>query len=533
MEQIDNSKQIALMYKIRDINTQFARSNQLVYAKLYHPIRGKQIDFKTFPYLIDIYEDKSKEIAVQKSGQCGISEWAIDKSFHFTENNNLVGLYCFPAQAQLNAFSHARVESVIKHSSHLSSISGDTNNVSLRELGSSHIYFRGMQDMKQIVSVDADYLVLDELDLMRQDYIPVVEKRLGGSVHKYKIYISTPSYPNHGINLKYKEGDMREWFIKCEHCNHLQYLDFFKNVDLKKEIYICKKCGKQINNLQHGRWVPRYKDRALHSYHISKLFSPRCTIKELKKAFKNKAELQHFYNFDLGLPYVTQGSRLQKVNLDVIVEKSNYDIVYSGNGCCMGVDIGAQINIYITEIEEGVPKTLFAGTVSKFEELDRFMNIYNVEICVIDALPETRESKKFAKRFPGRVFLAYYPNMKMDLYYHKDERDDTNIVDINRTLSLDYMFNEFFMQKIKLPRNIETVEDFCDQMTTLVRVIEGDNKGNKTPRYVEQGADHYAHARNYCRVAEAMIMESESEMILSFPTARRDRHFTGGIKRVI
>ncbi len=528
---LEKKKAFAVLHKVNDINTQLARKNQLTYAKLYHPIRGKLINFKRFPYLVDIYEDTAKEIVVQKSGQCGISEYLVDETFFLSDNYKINGLYCFPAQSQLNAFSHARVESVIRQSEHLRELSGETNNVSLRDIGDAHVYFRGMQDMKQIIAVDADFLMLDEIDQMPAEYIPVVEKRLGGSLHKIKRYVSTPTYPDYGINAKFKEGDMREWFIKCEHCGYWQYLDFFKNVDLTKGIYICKKCKKKIDNLYKGKWVPRHRDREIHSYHISKLFSARATISELKKSFKDKAAIQHFFNFDLGLTYIVADSRLQKENLDSVI--GNYDIKYNGNGCCMGVDVGADINLYITDIEGGEPKTLFVGTVKKFEELDRYMEIFNIKICVIDALPETRESKKFAKRFPGRVFLAYYPPMKQDVYFSKDRRDEVDILNINRTLSLDYMFNDFFMKKIKLPRNIETVEDFYDQMTSLTRVKETNRSGIIIAKYVEQGADHYAHARNYCRVAEVIQGELDAETMISLPNRRRDRRFSGGSRRML
>lgn len=529
---LEKQKAFAIMRKFREVNEQLARQNQLTYAKLYHPVRGNQIDFDNFPYLVDIYEDTAKEIVVQKSAQCGISEWLINGSFFLTDNKKLVGLYCFPAQSQLNAFSHARVETVIRQSEHLSEIVGEINNVSLREIGKSHIYYRGMQEMKQIISVDADYLILDEVDNMRQDFIPIVEKRLGGSLHKIKKFVSTPTYPNYGINAKFKEGDQREWFIRCDRCGYWQYLDYFKNIDFKKGIYICKKCKREINHLSKGKWVPRFRNREIHSYHISKLFSSRATIKELVKAFKDKAALQNFYNFELGLTFVIKGAKLQRDHLEAITSKSDYDIIYSGYRACMGIDVGvAFLNIYITQIEEGIPKTLFVGTVKTFEELDRYMNVYNVAMCVIDAQPETRESKKFAKRFSERVLLAYYPTMKMDIYFKKETRDEVKIIDINRTLSLDYMYNDFFMKKIKLPKNIESVEDFYDQMMSLIRIKEVDKNGNQFARYIEQGADHYAHARNYCRVAETILGEIDSEMIMAIPTQKKDRSFSGGNKR--
>ena len=530
----NKQKMISLLNNLNDINIQLAKQNQLTYARLYHPLKGEQISFEQYPYLQEIYEDTTKEIAIQKSAQCGVSEYLIDEAFFLTENYRMNGLYCFPAQAQLNAFSHGRVEPVIEQSEHLHNLQGETNNVSLRKIGKAFIYFRGMQDIKQIISVDADYLFLDEIDVMKQDLIPVVEKRLGGSIYKIKRFVSTPSYSDYGVNRKFKEGDMREWFIKCEHCNHWQYLDFFKNVDIKKEIYICKKCKRQINNLVNGKWVPRHKNREIHSYHISKLFSIRSSAKELIKDFNNKAAAKYFYNFDLGLPYISQGSRLTKEHIAAITNKSSYEIKYNGYKTCMGVDVGVSINhIYITENHNGAPKTLFAGTVKDYEDIYRYMNVYNVAMCVIDGQPETRESKKLAKKFPGRVFLAYYPPMKNDLYYKKDKRDSINIVNINRTLSLDYMLDDFFMQKIELPKNIEIVDDFLEQITSLVRVKETDRNGNIKARYIEQHADHFAHARNYCRVAEAIFNKMSDGIWGGMLSNKKNRVFGGGNRRVM
>lgn len=530
---IDKKESISLIKHINDINKQLAKQNQLTYATLYHPIRGKQIDFKTFPYLIDIYEDTAQEIAIQKSGQCGVSEYLIDESFFLTENKKIVGLYCFPAQAQLNEFSHGRVEPVINDSEHFSDIIGDINNVSLKKIGSTHIYFRGMQKIKQIISVDADYIMLDELDQMNKEHIDVVEKRLGASLYKIKRYVSTPTYSNVGINKKYKEGDMREWMIRCDECRTWQALDFFKNVDFDKQIYVCKKCKKPIDNLKTGRWVPRYPDREIHSYHISKLFSPRTTLKELIKAYNNTEARQKFFNFDLGLPYVVEGGKLTNKHLDAV--RKDYEIQFTGTRCCMGVDVGNVLHIYVTEFDGEQQKTIFAGTVDglgedDFKELDRYMRIYDVVCCVIDALPETRLAKAFAERHPSRVYLAYYPNMPKDVYYMKDKRDGTDVVNINRSLSFDYMFDDFYMKKISLPKNIVNVLDFYKQMTSMTRIICDDRNKNKVVKYIEQDVDHYSHSRNYCRVAEQMVGKELGGFFI--PLCKKDRHFQGGSNRI-
>ena len=129
------------------------------------------------------------------------------------------------------------------------------------------------------------------------------------------------------------------------------------------------------------------------------------------------------------------------------------------------------------------------------------------------------------------AYEKYVP--QEDVYFNKEKRDEVDIININRTLSLDYMFNEFFMQTIKLPKNIESVPDFYDQMVSLTRTKELNKSGNQVVRYIEQGADHYAHARNYCRVAETIYREIESDLVVAFPNRKHDRHFGGGIKRIM
>ena len=66
---------------------------------------------------------------------------------------------------------------------------------------------------------------------------------------------------------------------------------------------------------------------------------------------------------------------------------------------------------------------------------------------------------------------------------------------------MDDTFSRFVLQTSTLPANARDVADYYDQMKAPVRVLEQASDGNKVPRYVETGADHYAHAENYCAAA--------------------------------
>ena len=72
---------------------------------------------------------------------------------------------------------------------------------------------------EEVSDNDEDLAGLPDDSGVPEYLIPVVEKRLGGSIYKIKRFVSTPSYSDYGVNRKFKEGDMREWFIKC-YSNH-------------------------------------------------------------------------------------------------------------------------------------------------------------------------------------------------------------------------------------------------------------------------------------------------------------------------
>ena len=61
--------------------------------------------------------------------------------------------------------------------------------------------------------------------------------------------------------------------------------------------------------------------------------------------------------------------------------------------------------------------------------------------------------------------------------------------------------SRFYDGKNTLPVTIKGLRDYYDHMKAPVRVIEENTHGDRIAKYVEAGADHYAHAENYCTAA--------------------------------
>jgi len=77
------------------------------------------------------------------------------------------------------------------------------------------------------------------------------------------------------------------------------------------------------------------------------------------------------------------------------------------------------------------------------------------------------------------------------------------VVNLDRTRTLDEMFAQVYAGVRTLPLDIKAVSRYYKQMQTSVRVVEKTRggSGESVARYVETGADHYAHAENYENVA--------------------------------
>ena len=479
------------------------------YALKFWSIKGQGVDgrkpfsFDGYPFLVDLYAEKSREIVIQKSAQCGISEWLLCRAFFLAEVHKATGLFCQPKDRQLGDFSHARIDPAIRFSKHLREKVKGVNNVGLKEIAGAYLYFRGMQNLDQINSIDADFVFLDEYDRMNQTFIPAVKKRMGASSLKHFIMTGNPSFPSYGINAAFQKSDGREWFIKCDHCKEFQILTFehnvFTGVRGRTDYFGCRKCSRTINNTKKGEWVAARPGVDVAGYHISKLMTPTTTAAELI-ADEKESKTTHF-NLNLGLPYARAGGKLGPEHLNACrgEEASTQD----GSRISLGVDVGKVLHCVLSD-DSG--RVLDAFEVDEFEELNELMrNQGRVWGAVVDALPETRSAKKFAEQFAGRVWLAYYtvtPKGEMRVLFKNSDKKRKRQIDLARTETMDDMYDAIRERDTVIPSDMNEEHDFYKHLCAPIRVTEKNKTGNMVARYDEfSNPDHYAHALNYSRAA--------------------------------
>ena len=472
---------------------------------------------------------------MQKSAQVGATEllvnlalWAVDTGYAGRGN----ALFLMPTQNQMDDFSQARFDRAIQESAYLRGRlqpepprRKGADSKRLKRIGPGYLYMRGADSRRQIASVDADYVILDEFDQMGDGTLELARKRLTSSAAGRLRIASTPRYPEAGVNALFLQSDQRRYYLPCPGCGTEQALTWEDNVDQERALVVCRACRAPLDLRREGAWRAEAPGNTeIHGYHLSRLYSPWANLREMIAASQEEtpAALQEFHNSDLGEVFSAPGGGLSLDEIDRC--RREYTLAeYAGQPCDMGVDVGTKLHVVIREHAddddtstgdarrdgtERAPRLWFAGTVAEFDELDALMERFNVQYCVIDAQPERRLAREFARRHEY-AWVAYYTASATD--HGSDASTDADaVIRLDRTQALDEMvarFREGSAQLPGMPRQLGGhveggVGAYYRELMAPQRTLEQDAHGNWDARWLEHGkADHFAHAEVYCYVA--------------------------------
>jgi len=495
----------------------------LDWALAYRFLQGKPM--RLTPALQDLYQDDHPFIVIQKAAQVGISEYLINTALWAADTGRGGrgnALYVMPTQGHVDDFSQARFDKAIAESPYLQrrlfppppGRQGPARQ-RLKKVGLGYIYLRGSDSRRQLTSVDADVVLLDEFDLMAEGVLELAQKRLASSKLGWLRVVSTPRLPEAGINALFLQSDQRYYFLKCPACGLAQRLEWEQNVDQKRAQVICRRsrCRKPLDLWAPGHWeitCPGNSD--VHGYHLNRLYSPMANTAQMvyESQATTPAALQEFHNSDLGETFVPPGGRISIDTLDRC--RRDYELPGGADtDTYMGVDVGLKLHVVIRQrLGEDRSRALFIGEVDTFEELGRFIERYRVHRCVLDALPESHKAREFARRWHPKVWRAYYDRQEGDHEWDRGGQAGENTVHINRVQALDEMFDRFHQAKAELPskarhlggRVENGLGEYYRQMMALNRTLEQNAQGNWVARYLDGGKDdHYAQAEVYCLFA--------------------------------
>lgn len=476
--------------------------------------KGIPLNWHNHPFMVQPMMDWSSNIVFKKAGQIGFSTTALTKILYQASKKNLAVIYTLPTTSDIRKFVTARVDPMLENSKFLSakmkpdgSVLADSTE--LKRLGGSSLYFRGSWVKTQAQSIDADIVVIDELDFSKPDIAEMYEERLEGADSLRWLYqFSVPSIPGVGIDRLYDESCQYEWYIKCSHCKKLQCLDVFHNLNRKKKIYQCKFCKKEIidDDRRSGIWIPKYPNREAHGYHLSQLVAPWISAERLIKKEEKAKSKKHFYNYSLGLAYHMQSKLISEKEIYRMV--TGPEVINSADGTVVGIDQGDVFHIVIGRLEPIKDTDLFQKRVLNLiiaeteKEVETILKRYGIRFGIMDAMPNKHTAKNIAQTFKGKLFLSYYQTgMAAKEKFDLVKWDLPNqVVHIQRTESLDNLIESLDKGQWVLPR-------LCENVNLLIKHIKNvtvnyvNRFGLTAKVYQHNGPDDFFHALNFLNLA--------------------------------
>lgn len=362
-------------------------------------------------------------------------------------------------------------------------------------------------------SIAADLLIFDELDEVTNNQLELADQRLNHSSLKWRYLLSTPTFDNYGIDREFRKSDQRYWNLICKNCltpniTEKLFPDCVKRISEVKCILVCRKCDAELD-AQYGLWIAEKQTERIRGYHLCSLYGIYTDLSELMYKFEEGRHREEFMRSKLGMPWVSTDQRLTPELVERCCER--YECGPMGmTHTYMGVDQrGRELHVVIRGNDDRTrrPKDVLIKRVRKFEDLDVLMSEFDVDLAVVDGTPNQHSARDFCMRFPGRAYMAYYnENQRGSYKWQESKTDDEDYqVTVNRTESLDAMYEEVQRREIMLPNpdNAE-IHSFVEQVCNLARINEVDDDGGvKHAVYKRLGEDHYAHASNYALIAHS------------------------------
>lgn len=529
-------------------------------------VDGRMFDFDEHRYLLPIYMEEAREMAWMKSAQMGATIYEVLRLLWFCRYHQVnCGLY-FPTQEGVLNLSKGRLNPLIDSIPELRNAvaEADTKDaLQLKHITNIHgkvssLYMLYLGGKASKDSVPLDVLGFDEVRLCSQKDVDQAIERVSHSRYKYKMYVSTAGLPSQDIHRRFQFGTQLYWHIRCLCSDGFVPSECFPDCIAVqgKDVWLrCPKCKVRVNDPQNGRYIPHNPGGAYPSYHISQFISKFISVAEIWDFYNRTTHKSEFWNAKLGKPYVDEEN--VPITDAVLQNCVNTELRWSKEEAkhrgayAMGVDQhggnvyivimrrapdGKKQVVHLEIVERDNPIYWENGNpVSPFKRLYQLVREYNINMTVVDAMPNYNESTEFARTFPGRVFVSWYgSDMQKDIamwadrikYKETIKRGSKQIkmkwqVTLNRYAALDYTLAQFVRREVEMPHPDALVQVCRDKdgrfsavplcrdvyWTHLKGVVRDkeiidEDTGKFKMRWVYLGTDpHFLHATTYCSMA--------------------------------
>lgn len=486
---------------------------------LANPETGAAYSLEGYEYLGKPLNSMAHRMVIQKGAQVGATVMAMVRVMWFLEHRQKSAMYLFPTHRTADRFRRGRLQVMIERSPQLKGMMKPTGAPGHSRLGIAQFYCHGSRSRAELMSVPVAYLTLDERDELYKlsgmegtpwSAVDLARQRLAGQPESWELSLSTPTIPGHGVAAEYARSDQRVYVVHCPACGQMTSIEWpgcIQGIDGPpgKACFCCPLCKRGWSQeqrrefIRQGNWRVQVRGQAVEGYWLPQLLSPvaraSSLVQQWQEAESDPAAMQVFHNSVLGLPYLAEGARLEQATIEEAIARSEGSrMAARADFSVAGIDVGPQVlHVVIAQPAQGKCKLLWAGTVLNWNELRRTLEDFRVQSYVIDAQPETHQARLLVQERPGG-WMCYY-RMGIGSQPHRDTAQ--HILRVPRSETLDALYRLWNTGQVIAPVNLPM--EFSEQLRSLVRVVRLDRRGVPRVDYLEAGgADHYAHAMNYC-----------------------------------
>jgi hypothetical protein len=538
----------------------------LEWAYLYRRLDNKPLSLEHYRPLEQIYADQHPFIVIEKPAQKGVSELAVTRACHFLDvgakfhNTTKSGLnvgYIFSTDKALSSFSKERFSGLRMETEKLQNLFTEYDSVFFKKAGdASYLHLAGGKSTASMKSFAADLLILDEYDEIVPTIVALAEVRMNNSVIAHEMRLSTPTFPNKGIDELYLQSDQNVWEVHCPACGEWNELNFLRDARADGEERAvwkewtkerlrharmsihCPTCGEAMDTFGPGRWtalkpeIQGYRGYRVPALSVGVVNLTRLAVKSIST---DPSQVTEFYRSDLGVPYTPMDSCVTDEMLSQLsVELPNGRLPegVAWTKTTMGVDGGKRYHYRISSVgPDGARYVRKMGALSVrgdksiFEQLDDLMSQYKVRQAVIDGSYDPTAIKTWADKHKGKVRRAFYPNsdFKGELFRlpakeekkmhgvavtEVDPKKVEDIIQVNRTMAMDAVFNLVATAAERWPAAIHNDPEVVSHMKAPVRVMVKDENGNELPTWVHKDRDDLYHTCVYDMIAEKTLPNS-------------------------
>lgn len=487
-------------------------------------IDGKPFNLDERPALRPLYEAipstpadaKGCMLIVMKATQLGLTVWEVLANIYMATKWEPLNIGMFmPDQATASFKSEHRfmriVRSVPQIYRRLVSRTDEDGkdrrvgegNVLTRTLGESILMFLWTSGKVTTESRPMDVVTLDEVQEMTLHDIDKAQSRTGDSLIDFKLMLSTANMPDLDIDFWYRLGTQEEWHTRCGSCGELSDLSdpakhFPKrsieyntgDIDgapLNEYCWTCPLCRAWIPDPQVGAYVVKNPAAGpkMRSFLLPRVISPRVTARDAAERFsraRTADQKKSFYNRFLARPYIdAEQLPVTMAHCMACVEAGRRAGVTwkdSAKDTFMGIDQMGSFNAVIIKerMPDGRQAVVHVEAVfddNPFERCAAMMKQYGVSVCVVEQLPNVNDARRFANRFPGRVFLAGYADLRDDFMTWGDDLSKSDMrTDESERTRRTVTLNQYKCMMVALHRVRDTLCLFPDPEDKIVEVIE-------------------------------------------------------------